>query len=224
MKILLIEDELDLCDLIAEILIDKYYSVVKCNDGEEGLYRAINEEYDAIILDVMLPGLNGWEILDRVRNNGKNVPILMLTALGDVEFRVKGLNKGADDYLPKPFDMKELIARVDALIRRASKNALQNSLLVCEDLKLDMFDKTVSRDGEIIDLTKKEFQILEYLMVNCGKVITKEELEEHLWLEDEQCWSDVLRTHIKNLRKKIDGGRNLKLIKTIRGIGYAIGN
>ncbi len=224
MKILLIEDELDLCDLIAEILVDKYYSVVKCNDGEEGLYRAINEEYDAIILDVMLPGLNGWEILDRVRNNGKNVPILMLTALGDVEFRVKGLNKGADDYLPKPFDMKELIARVDALIRRASKNALQNSLLVCEDLKLDMFDKTVSRGDEIIDLTKKEFQILEYLMVNCGKVITKEELEEHLWLEDEQCWSDVLRTHIKNLRKKIDGGRNLRLIKTIRGIGYAIGN
>jgi len=224
MKILLVEDEVDLCDLIAEILTDKYYSVVKANDGETGLYYAINEEFDAIILDVMLPQLNGWEILDRIRKKGNNVPILMLTALGDVEFRVKGLNKGADDYLPKPFDMKELIARVDALIRRSNQNALQNSVLTYEDLELNMFSKTVIRSGEKIDLTKKEYQILEYLMINQGKVVTKEELEDHLWTEEEQFWSDVLRTHIKNLRKKIDGGKSRKLINTIRGIGYALGN
>ncbi|PLV59129.1 response regulator transcription factor [Thermotoga sp. KOL6] len=220
MRILLVEDERDLADLIAEALRREMFTVDVCYDGEEGMYMALNEVFDVVILDIMLPVHDGWEILKAMREKGINTPILMLTALSDVEYRVKGLNMGADDYLPKPFDLRELIARVKALIRRKTEN--KNTKLVCDDLVLDTISKKAFRAGKEIDLTRKEYQILEYLMMNKNRVVTKEELQEHLWSLEDTFFSDVLRSHIKNLRKKVDKGFKRRLIHTIRGIGYVI--
>ncbi|AJG40405.1 MULTISPECIES: response regulator transcription factor [Thermotoga] len=220
MRVLLVEDEKDLADLIAEALKKEMFTVDVCYDGEEGMYMALNEDFDVVILDVLLPVHDGWEILKAMREKGINTPVLMLTALSDVEYRVKGLNMGADDYLPKPFDLRELIARVKALIRRKAEN--KNVKLVCGDLILDTATRKVFRGGKEIDLTKKEYQILEYLMMNKNRVVTKEELQEHLWSFDDTVFSDTLRSHIKNLRKKIDRGFKKKIIHTVRGIGYVV--
>jgi len=220
MKVLLVEDEKDLADLIAEALKKELFTVDVCYDGEVGMYKVLNDTYDVVILDILLPHKNGWEILKEMRKKGIDTPVLMLTALSDVEYRVKGLEMGADDYLPKPFDLRELIARVRALIRRKSEE--KNSILKCADLVLDTVTHTVYRGGRKIDLTRKEYQILEYLMLNKNRVVTKEELQEHLWSLEDDFFSDVLRSHIKNLRKKVDNGFKKKLIHTVRGIGYVI--
>jgi DNA-binding response OmpR family regulator len=217
-RVLVVEDERDLADLIAEALKKEMFTVDVCYDGEEGMYMALNEPFDVVILDIMLPVHDGWEILKSMRENGVNTPVLMLTALSDVEYRVKGLNMGADDYLPKPFDLRELIARVRALVRRKSET--KSTKLVCGDLILDTATKKAYRGGKEIDLTKKEYQILEYLVMNKNRVVTKEELQEHLWSFDDEIFSDVLRSHIKNLRKKVDKGFKRKIIHTVRGIGY----
>jgi len=157
-----------------------------------------------------------------MRRKGCATPVLMLTALDGVDNKIRGFNLGADDYLSKPFDMRELLARIQSLLRRTGPVAAPTNELVCGDLVLNMSDKSVYRGSTKIELRKKEYQILEYLMINRGRVISKSELEDHIWNEEDELWSDVIRSHIKNLRKKIDGGYRKKLIKTVRGMGYEI--
>jgi DNA-binding response OmpR family regulator len=221
-KILVVEDEHDLGLLLKEVLENNNYAVELSADGEEGLYMALNGPFDLVVLDVLLPGLSGWEVLEGMRRKGCATPVLMLTALDGVDNKIRGFNLGADDYLSKPFDMRELLARIQSLLRRTGPVASPTNELVCGDLVLNMSDKSVYRGSTKIELRKKEYQILEYLMINRGRVISKSELEDHIWNEEDELWSDVIRSHIKNLRKKIDGGYRKKLIKTVRGMGYEI--
>jgi DNA-binding response OmpR family regulator len=220
MKILLVEDEKMLSRLLAEALSEQLYIVEQAFDGEEGQYKAINFSYDVVILDVLLPKRSGWDILREMRKTGAKTPVLMLTALSEVEDKINGLNSGADDYLAKPFDIRELIARIQALIRRSVSASNQGEILRCDDLVINTLKKSVTRGDNYIELTKKEYQILEYLMYHQGEVVTKETLEEHLWGENEELWSDVIRSHMKNLRKKIDYRHKKPIIKTVRGEGY----
>jgi len=222
LKILVVEDEHDLGLLLKEVLENNNYAVELSADGEEGLYMALNGPFDLVVLDVLLPGLSGWEVLEGMRRKGCATPVLMLTALDGVDNKIRGFNLGADDYLSKPFDMRELLARIQSLLRRTGPVAAPTNELVCGDLVLNMSDKSVYRGSTKIELRKKEYQILEYLMINRGRVISKSELEDHIWNEEDELWSDVIRSHIKNLRKKIDGGYRKKLIKTVRGMGYEI--
>jgi len=222
MKVLIVEDERNLGKLLKEFLENQKLIVEIATDGEEGLYMALNGPFDVIVLDVLLPGLSGWQVLEKIRRSGSRIPVLMLTALDSVEDKVKGFNLGADDYLPKPFDVRELVVRIQSLLRRTNSGGIPSSILKVGDLELDMSLKTARRGSEKIELRKKEYQILEYLMINSGRVVSKSELEEHLWNEDDELWSDVIRSHIKNIRKKVDGGHKKKLIKTVRGMGYEI--
>jgi DNA-binding response OmpR family regulator len=221
MKLLIVEDEFDLADLMKELFEDIDYKVIVCNDGEEGEYYATDYEFDAVILDIMLPGKDDWEILQSIREKGIHTPVLMLTALGEVEDKVKGLNHGADDYIPKPCDPRELVARVQSAIRRASIASEKTDKLKLDGIVLDMTTQTVKRDDRLINFTPKEYSIFEYLLIHKGEIVTKEALQEHLWAEDDEFWSDVLRTHIKNIRKKI-GDKKGEIVKTIRGRGYVI--
>ena len=220
LKVLLVEDERTLPRLIYEALVHQLFTVETAFDGEEALFRIHNYTYDAIILDILLPKRSGWEVLDEARKTGVQTPVLLLTALSQVEDRVRGLNTGADDYLAKPFDIRELVARVQALIRRSVKTRNEGGLLRCADLEVDTIKKTVRRGDRLIDLTKKEYQILEYLLYHRGEVVTKETLEERLWGDEESLWSDVIRSHMKNLRKKLDQKHRRSLIRTVRGEGY----
>lgn len=222
MKILVVEDEHDLGLLLKEVLESNNYAVELSADGEEGLYMALNGPFDLVVLDILMPGLSGWEVLEGMRRKGCATPVLMLTALDSVDSKIRGLNLGADDYLSKPFDMRELLARIQSLLRRTGPISAPTNELVCGDLVLNISDKSVYRGSTKIELRKKEYQILEYLMINRGSVISKSELEDHVWNEEDELWSDVIRSHIKNLRKKIDGGYRKKLIKTVRGMGYEI--
>lgn len=222
MKILIVEDERSLGKLLKESLEREGFVAELAVDGEEGLYMALNGPFDVIALDILLPKLTGWQVLEKIRDSGSRIPVLMLTALDSIEDKVRGFDLGADDYLPKPFDIRELVVRIQSLLRRAQFGGTPSRVLKVGDLELDMSLKTASRGNEKIELRKKEYQILEYLMLNSGRVVPKSELEEHLWNEDDELWSDVIRSHIKNIRKKIDGGRRKKLIKTVRGMGYEI--
>ena len=221
MKLLIVEDEPDLAELMKELFEDNKFLVTISNDGKEGLYYATEFGFDAIILDIMLPGYDGWTILKEIRKQDINTPVLMLTALGEVEERVKGLSRGADDYLPKPCDPRELVARVQSAIRRSTIRSAKAEKLKCSDILLDMTAHVVYFKGAVIKMTPKEYSILEYLILHKGRVISKEELQEHLWNEYEENWSDVLRTHIKNIRKKI-GDKQANILKTVRGVGYVI--
>jgi len=222
LKLLIVEDEIDLAELMRELFEEIDYKVTVCHDGEEGEYYACEYPFDAIILDIMLPGMNGWEILKSIRNKGIRTPVLMLTALSEVQDRVKGLNRGADDYLPKPCDPRELVARVKSAIRRASMSSEKTDKMAIGSLLLDMTGQRVEKNGVEIQFTPKEYSIFEYLSIHKGEIVTKDELQEHLWDEDESFWSDVLRTHIKNIRKKI-GDKKGTFLKTIRGKGYVMG-
>ncbi len=222
MKILVVEDEHDLGLLLKEVLESNNYAAELSAEGEEGLYMALNGPFDLVVLDVLLPGLSGWEVLEGMRRKGCTTPVLTLTALDSVDNKIRGFNLGADDYLSKPFDMRELLARIQSLLRRTAPVAAPTNELVCGDLVLNISDKSVYRGSTKIELRKKEYQILEYLMINKRRVISKSELEDHIWNEEDELWSDVIRSHIKNLRKKIDGGYRKKLIKTVRGMGYEI--
>ena len=180
MKILVVEDEHDLGLLLKEVLENNNYAVELSADGEEGLYMALNGPFDLVVLDVLLPGLSGWEVLEGMRRKGCATPVLMLTALDGVDNKIRGFNLGADDYLSKPFDMRELLARIQSLLRRTGPVASPTNELVCGDLVLNMSDKSVYRGSTKIELRKKEYQILEYLMINRGRVISKSELEDHI--------------------------------------------
>ncbi len=220
MRLLIVEDEKELARPLKEGLEYQKYAVDLAFDGSEGERLARENNYDVIIMDIMLPEKDGISITKSLRSDGIATPILMLTAKGTVEDKTVGLDAGADDYLPKPFAFGELSARVRALLRRAGGE--KKPILQVGDLQLDPATHDVTRGDKKIDLVKKDFQLLEYLMRNADRVLTRAEIEEHVWDRNAELWSDVIRSHIKTLRAKIDKGHKVKLIRTIHGVGYKI--
>lgn len=220
MRILLVEDEKDLRQILKKRLLKEKYTVDDCGDGLEAQDYIDMTEYDGIILDGMLPGKDGLEILKEMRRRENHTPVLMLTARDSVEDRVKGLDCGADDYLVKPFSFEELLARLRAVMRR--KPVFTSQLLVVDDLEMDVQKKRVSRAGNEVDLSSKEYMLLEYLMQNKEIVLSREQIQERVWGYDFEGGSNIVDVYICYLRKKIDYGTEKKLIQTIRGAGYVI--
>ena len=215
MRILVIEDEPDLLASLAKALREEGYAVDTAADGEDGLYKAESWDYDALVLDVMLPGLDGWAVLQRLRQS-KKTPVLMLPARDTPRDRVRGLDTGADDYVVKPFDLEELFARLRALIRRAAgqtKNRIEIGQLV-----IDTAARRVSRAGRPVELTAREYALVEFLALHRGEVVTRTMLYEHLFDEDDSTLSNLLDVHVSNLRKKLGA----EFITTRRGHGYSI--
>src|SRR5262245_22879386 len=200
MRILVVEDEPDLLRGLAQALREEGYAVDTATDGEEGLYKAQSWEYDALVLDIMLPKLDGWEVLSRLRKS-KKTPVLMLTARDQSKDRVRGLDGGADDYVVKPFDLPELFARLRAIIRR-SANKTTNRIELGEVL-IDLAARTVSRDAKPVDLTAREYSLVEFLALHRGEVISRTMLYEHLFDEDDNTLSNLLDVHVSNIRKKL---------------------
>ncbi|HLI69386.1 MAG TPA: response regulator transcription factor [Ktedonobacteraceae bacterium] len=222
MHILVVEDEQRLAYLLRRVLLEERHTVDLANDGLSGLELALSDSYDAIILDLMLPGMNGLEICRQMRAEQIMTPVLMLTARGAVEDRVTGLNVGADDYLTKPFAMEELLARVKALLRRRDRRFDDMLQLTVGDLTLDLIRHEARRAGRVIDLTAKEFALLEYLMRHAGQVLTRTQIVDAVWCYDMEVLSNVVDIYIHYLRDKIDQGFSHPLIKTVRGVGYKI--
>jgi two-component system, OmpR family, response regulator len=215
MRILIVEDEPRLLRNLARALREEGYAVDVAAAGDEGLYKAESYNYDAIVLDIMLPRLDGWEVLERLRKQ-KHTPLLILTARDTFKDRVRGLDDGADDYLVKPFDLSELLARLRALIRRSAGQT--TSHIELGDVIIDTRARSINREGRQISLTAREYAIFEYLALHRGEVVTRTALYEHLFDENEDTMSNLLDVHIFSIRKKI--GRDL--IKTRRGQGYSI--
>jgi two-component system copper resistance phosphate regulon response regulator CusR len=220
MRILVAEDERHLNGLIASKLEAEHYSVDTCFDGQEALDYLDGAEYDAVILDIMMPILDGLSVLRQMRQSGSKTPVLLLTALGGIDDRVAGLDSGADDYLVKPFSFEELLARIRVLLRRGS-NQVSNQITVA-DLTMDCAARTVTRNGHPIPLSSREFDILEYLLRNQGIVLSREKIEQHVWNYDYAGGSNVVDVYIRYLRKKIDADFDNKLIHTVRGAGYVL--
>ena len=220
MRILVAEDEKDLNRVIVKELIKNHYSVDACYDGQEALDYIRCAEYDAIILDIMMPIMSGTEVVHALRKEKNPVPILFLTAKDSIEDRVAGLDIGADDYLVKPFAFDDLLARIRAMIRRNSGNP--DHCLTEANLKVDCNTRCVYRDNIEIELSNKEFAILEYLIRNKGIVLSRERIEQHVWNYDYEGGSNVVDVYIRYLRKKIDDAYEPKLIHTIRGSGYVL--
>lgn len=220
MRLLVVEDEIHLQDIIRKRLIKAGYSVDACGDGREALDYLAMSPYDAVILDIMLPGMSGIEVLKTVRREGNHVPVLFLTARDGIEDRVEGLDCGADDYLVKPFAFEELLARIRVMIRRQSDTPTDE--LVLADLKMDVRSRMVTRGGKTVELSAKEFSMLEYLMRNQGRVLSREQIEQHVWDFDYDGGSNMVDVYIRYLRKKLDEGYEKKLIHTVRGAGYVM--
>lgn len=216
MRILLVEDEPDLRRTLARALTDEHFVVDTSDDGEDGLYRALEIEYDAIVLDLMLPKKSGEEVLDAMRQAGRTTPVILLTARDAKEDRVGGLNRGADDYLTKPFLIEELVARIRALIRRSSRSP--SPLLTVGNVKVNLAARRVYRDEQEIELTAREYSIFELLMRRRGDVITRTILSEHLYGDDNELVSNAIDVHVASLRRKLGAS----LIQTRRGSGYLI--
>lgn len=220
MRILIIEDERKLSNIVRKGLIEEGFATDQAFDGEEGQYLAESESYDLIILDVMLPKINGLDVCRSLRNKKITTPILILTAKTTVEDKVEGLNVGADDYLTKPFAFTELKARLQALLRR-SHNQTQTTLQV-EDLEVDPVKHTAKRNNKTIFLTPKEFSILEFLLRHQNEVVTRTQITEHVWDYNFDALSNVVDVFMATLRKKVDFGFKNKLIQTVHGVGYKI--
>ena len=220
MRILVVEDDPRIATAIKTGLEEERYAVDVASDGEMGLDLASSEDYDCIVLDLMLPKMNGTEVCATLRKDGINIPILMLTARGTLNDKVAGLNTGADDYLVKPFAFDELVARIRALTRRTN-TITKTSTLAVSDLTLDSITFIVTRDHTHITLSKKEFSILQYLMQNTGNVISKDQLIAHVWDYEADVLENTVEVNIRNLRKKLG---KPDLIKTVRGFGYRIGD
>ncbi len=215
MRLLIVEDEPDLLSSLAEALREDGYAVDEATDGEEGLAKALRCNYDAIVLDVMLPGISGFAVLERLRVR-KSTPVLILTARTRTADRVRGLDAGADDYLAKPFELPELLARLRALIRRAAGGA--SALVKLGDITVDLAGHAVTQGGESVGLTAREIFLIEYLAQHRGRVVTREQLYEHLFDENESSLSNLLDVHVSNIRKKLGH----EFISTRRGLGYCI--
>ncbi len=223
MNILIVDDDSELLDQLQRGLERKHYRIETAENGENALDKIFEITYDLILLDIMLPRMDGLSVLKHMRQAGLNTPVLMLTARGDVEDRVRGLDYGADDYLAKPFSMAELMARIRALLRRDGK---RNTTLTAGPLSLNTISRTVTLDNAPVNLTSKEFSILEFLLHNKGSAVSRFNMAEHVWGNefDPFSMSNFVDVHIKNLRKKITAGgdKNPPLIRTIRGIGFII--
>jgi DNA-binding response OmpR family regulator len=222
MHILVVEDERRLAYLLRRVLLEERHTVDLAHDGEAGLDLALSDTYDVVILDLMLPGIDGIEICRQMRAERVMAPVLMLTARGAVEDRVMGLNVGADDYLTKPFAMEELLARINALLRRRDLHYDESLQLTVSDLSLDLVRHEARRSGRVIELTAKEFALLEYLMRHPGQVLTRTQITDAVWRYDLDALSNVVDIYIHYLRDKIDQGFSRPLIKTVRGVGYKI--
>ena len=221
MRILLIEDDLKLASFILKGFKEAGFAVDHCADGEDGLHMALSEPYDAAIVDIMLPELDGFSLIDELRRQKNTTPVIILSAKRSVEDRIKGLQTGSDDYLVKPFSFAELLARVQALIRRASGTAEPNTLVV-GDLSMDLRTRKVTRGGKKIDLPPLEFSLLEYLMRNSGNVVSKTMIMEHVWDYNFDPQTNVVEVRICKLRDKIDNDFEKKLIHTVYGAGYVL--
>ena len=215
MRILVVEDELDLQRGLTRALRDEGYAVDAADNGEDGLFNAENTDYDAVILDVMMPRMDGWDVLKRLRKT-KRTPVLMLTARDQSRDRVRGLDSGADDYLVKPFDLPELLARLRAIIRR-SANKTTNQIEL-GDVVVDTAARIVKHGGKLVELTAREYSLVEFLALHRGEVVTRTTLYEHLFDEDDSTLSNLLDVHVSNVRKKISA----EFITTRRGHGYCI--
>ena len=220
MRILVVEDEVNLNDIIVKKLRLEHYGVDSCFDGKEALDYIFSAEYDVILLDIMLPKLDGFEVLKKIRNKNIKTPVLLLTARDGIEDRVQGLDFGADDYLIKPFAFDELLARIRVLLRRNTNNA--SNVFTIANLTVNCDSHEVSRDKISIKLSTREFTILEYMIRNKEKVLSREKIEQHIWDYNYEGGTNVVDVYIRYLRKKIDNNFSPKLIHTIRGIGYIL--
>ena len=223
MRILVVEDEKKINDVIVKTLKKEKYGVDSCFDGEEALDYIFSVEYDIILLDIMLPKKDGFEVLKSMRKKGIKTPVLFLTARDQIEDRVRGLDLGADDYLVKPFAFEELLARIRVVLRKNSGSGEDSgNVLKIANLAVDCNKHEVFRDDVSIKLSAKEFSILEYMMRNKGRVVSKEKIEEHVWDFDYEGGSNIVEVYIKFLRKKVDNDFSPKLIHTIRRVGYIL--
>ena len=220
MKILVVEDERDLNRIITKHLKKNNYSVDSCFDGQEALDFISYSEYDLIITDIMMPNVNGYEFIDKLRANKNNTPVIMLTAKDTLEDKIVGLDSGADDYIVKPFEFEELLARIRVLMRR--NYGLATNIIQIEEVTLDLAKKQVAKSGEIIDLTGKEYEVLEYLMKNKGSILSRDQILNHVWDYEYVGASNIVDVIIKNIRKKLDRGEGNTIIFTKRGLGYFV--
>ena len=221
MRLLLVEDDFKIASFILKGMKAEGYAVDHASDGQEGLHMAVTEPYDAAIIDVMLPKLDGLSLIERMRKEKVNTPVIVLSAKGSVDDRVKGLQVGGDDYLPKPFAFSELLARIQALIRRAG-GLSEPAHLTYDDLNMNLLTREVTRGESKIELQRLEFSLLEYLMRNAGRVVSKTMIMEHVWDYNFDPQTNVVESRICRLRDKIDRGFDRKLIHTVRGVGYAL--
>ncbi len=221
MHLLLIEDDARVAAFVAKALREEGHHVDHCADGRSGLLQASSEAYDVIVLDRMLPQVDGMKILQTIRATGDTTPVLILSALGDTDERVKGLRAGGDDYLPKPFAVSELVARVEVLGRRSPAQE-ESARIAIGDFALDSIGRIATRGGRRIELTNREFRILEYLARNAGQVVTRSMLLEQVWDYHFDPQTNIIDQHVSRLRQKLDKGFDTPLIETVRGAGYSI--
>jgi len=221
-RILIVDDEYSLLEQLQNILQSQRYIVETATDGEGALDKLFDTPFDAVILDIMMPKMDGWTVLKEARKGGIDTPVLMLTAKGDVEDRIKGLDLGADDYLAKPFSLSELLARLRALLRRSGSPA--ETVLRVQDVALDTVTREVTKGGKPVELTPREFSILEFLLYNKNRAVSRFSLAEHVWGDDFDPFSmsNFMDVHIKNLRRKIGDSGERRIIRTLRGMGYII--
>ncbi|MFH0867312.1 MAG: response regulator transcription factor [Bacteroidota bacterium] len=220
LKILIIEDEQKMAQLIRKALIEEGYVADVANDGYIGKKMAIENNYDAIILDINIPLLNGYDVCREIRKIKSDIPILMLTAFGALENKLSGFEVGADDYITKPFELKELFARLKVCLKRKEAKSKEASVLRFSNLEIDLYNKMVKRDDKLISLTAKEFSLLEFFMKNTGRVISKAELAENIWEITFDTGTNIIEVYVNYIRKKIDREFYPKLIHTVVGMGY----
>ncbi len=218
----MIEDDTSTVNYIKKGLSESGHTVDTASDGKDGIFYASTETYDAIILDRMLPYIDGMTILQTLRLEGNKTPVLILSALGAVQDKVRGLRAGCDDYLVKPFSFEELIARVEALVRRANDKASEETILKERDLEMDLLGRKVSRGGKNIELKPREYKILEYLLAHKGQVVTRTMMLEHIWDYNFDPMTNVIDVHVGRLRRKMDEGFDSSIIETVKGAGYII--
>ncbi|HET9033149.1 MAG TPA: response regulator transcription factor [Dokdonella sp.] len=223
MRVLIVEDDPVIANFVSKGLREAGHNADALASGVDGLHRAQHESYDAIVLDRMLPGLDGIEIVRRLRADGNRIPVLMLSSLAEVEQRVEGLRHGADDYLAKPFAFVEVLARLEALLRRQSGSAAEVTRLRVADLEMDLLKRRVRRGGQLIELQPREFRLLEYLMRHADQVVTRTMLLEAVWDYHFDPQTNVIDVHISRLRQKLDRDRDTALLHTVRGSGYLLG-
>jgi two-component system OmpR family response regulator len=222
MKLLLVEDNEKVANFVLKGLAEAGHTVDHADNGRDGMFLAAGEPYDAIILDRMLPGgVEGLAIVDALRKTGNRTPILIVSALGDVDERIRGLRAGGDDYLVKPFAFGELLARLDALLRRAQPGTIQTTLALA-DLRMDLLSRKVTRGGKQLELQPREFKLLEYLLRHANQVVTRTMLLENVWDFHFDPQTNVIDVHVSKLRQKIDGGQDKPLLRTVRNAGYML--